>query len=108
MKQKARLLAEKISKEERKNKSQLVYCNQGEEENDFWDELAIPDDEHVAQVTDYLDPDDFQPCRPVLYQVVLGVDFLELPQIQYKKLVPTLLETKCVYILDTNTDLFIW
>lgn len=108
MRQKARLLAEKISKEERKNRSELVYCNQGEEENEFWDELVIPDHEQVAQVVDYLDPDEFEPCRPLLYQVVLGVDFLELPQIQYKKLVPTLLETKCVYILDTNTDLFIW
>lgn len=108
MKQKARLLAEKISKEERKNKSELLFCSQGTEENEFWDQLLIPDDEIVAQVTDHLDPDEFEPCRPILYQVVLGVGFLELPQIQYKKLVPTLLETKCVYILDTTTDLFIW
>jgi len=108
MKQKARLLVEKISKEERKNRSTLVFCSQGEEEDDFWDQLDIPDEEEVAQVKDYLDPDDFTPARPVLYQVVLGMGFLELPQIQYKKLTSELLETKCVYILDTSTDLFIW
>lgn len=108
MKQKARLLVEKISKEERKNKSVLVFCTQGDEEDEFWDQLEIPDEEDVAQVHDYLDPDDFQPPRPVLYQVVLGIGFLELPQIQYKKLESSLLETKCVYILDTATDLFIW
>lgn len=108
MKQKARLLAEKICKEERKNRSTLTYCNQGSEENEFWDQLAIPDDEMVAQVRDYLDPDSFTPLHPVLYQVVLGMGYLELPQIQYKKLTPSLLETKNVYILDTNTDVFIW
>lgn len=108
MKQKARLLVEKISKEERKNKSTLIFCNQNEEEDEFWDQLHIPDEEDIAQVNDYLDPNDFEPPKPVLYQVVLGMGFLELPQIQYKKLSSSLLETKCVYILDTATDLFIW
>lgn len=108
MKQKARLLAEKISKEERKNKSELIYCTQGEEPDDFWDQLHIPDEEWIAQVHDHLDPDDFHPVKPLVYQVVLGMGFLELPQIEYQKLHPLLLDTKCVYLVDCHTDLFIW
>ena len=108
MKQKARLLAEKIAKEERKNKSQLIFCNQGAEEDEFWDELVIPDDQIVAQVIDHLDPETYQPKRPIIYQVVLGMGYLELPQLDYKKLTPSVLETKCVYIIDTYSDLFIW
>ena len=108
MKQKARLLAEKISKEERKNKSELIFCNQGLEPDEFWDELEIPEEEEVAQVKDHIDPDSFVPTRPIIYQVVLGMGYLELPQVDFKKATSSLLETKCVYIIDTKSDIFIW
>uniref|UniRef100_A0A3Q1FFD5 FLII actin remodeling protein n=1 Tax=Acanthochromis polyacanthus TaxID=80966 RepID=A0A3Q1FFD5_9TELE len=69
---------------------------------------------------------DFSPIRPKLYKVGLGLGYLELPQINYKlsvehkdhkikldtlpelRLLQSLLDTKCVYILDCWSDVFIW
>lgn len=47
---------------------------------------------------------------PRLYQVQLGMGYLELPQVEIpeQKLVHTLLVSKNVYILDCFTDLFVW
>ncbi|XP_010140739.1 PREDICTED: protein flightless-1 homolog, partial [Buceros rhinoceros silvestris] len=70
-------------------------------------------------------PDDFQPHKPKLYKVGLGLGYLELPQINYKlsvehkkrlkadllpemRLLQSLLDTKSVYILDCWSDVFIW
>lgn len=108
MKQKARLLSEKINKEERKNKSELIFCAQGDEPEEFWDELKLPDSENVMKIIDHLNPEHFKPIQPVLYKVGLGMGYLELPQVEYKKLESSLLETKNVYILDCHSDLFIW
>ena len=107
MKQKARLLAEKINKEERKNKSELIYCVQAHETVDFIEELKVKGETKV-EVIDHVDPEKFEPFKPVLYKVGLGLGYLELPQVDYRKLTSSLLETKNVYILDCYTDLFIW
>lgn len=53
---------------------------------------------------------DFKPVVPKLYQVKLGMGYLELPQVEvpHSKLVKSLLETDNVYILDCFLDLFVW
>ncbi|KAI1292098.1 Protein flightless-1 [Halotydeus destructor] len=110
MKQKARLAAEKMNKEERKNKSNLVYCNQDDEGNEFWMYFLGSGfkDEEIPVIQDKFDPESFQPFQPRLYKVGLGMGYLELPQVDYKKLSPSILETKNVYILDCHADLFVW
>lgn len=108
MKQKARLLAEKMNKEERKNKSELIFCTQGDEPDEFWDEMRMPGVVDVTEIVDHLNPEHFKPMQPVLYKVGLGMGYLELPQVEYKKLTSSLLETKNVYVLDCHADLFIW
>lgn len=150
MKQKGRLLAEKVNKEERKNKAEIVFCVQHDEPEDFWNEIyglnkkkhkfstqldgnsfenrheesevttePIPD-EDVTITIDYKQAakdvqeqselDSFKPFHPILYQVGLGMGFLELPQIEFRegKLKPSLLDSKNVYILDCSSDLFVW
>lgn len=54
--------------------------------------------------------DNFVPSIPRLYQVQLGMGYLELPQVEIpeQKLVSSLLASKNVYILDCFTDLFVW
>jgi hypothetical protein len=62
----------------------------------------IVQQEHVAE--------GFEGIVPRLYQVCLGMGYLELPQVEvpHNKLVPTLLNTKNVYILDCLSDVFVW
>jgi hypothetical protein len=151
MKQKGRLLAEKVNKEERKNKAEIVFCVQHDEPEEFWKEVyglnkkkhkistqidssfgnrteesevsadPIPnlDDEPpisidfkqaAKDVQEQTDLDNFKPFHPLLYQVGLGMGFLELPQIEFRegKLKPSLLDSKSVYILDCSSDLFVW
>ncbi|XP_053550578.1 protein flightless-1 homolog [Bombina bombina] len=117
---KARLFAEKINKNERKGKAEITLLVQEQETPEFWDVLGGQPEEIKPCV-----PDDFQPTRPKLYKVGLGLGYLELPQINYKisvehktrpkvdllpemRLVQSLLDTKCVYILDCHSDVFIW
>ncbi|XP_076366000.1 FLII actin remodeling protein isoform X2 [Tachypleus tridentatus] len=108
LRSKARLLAEKINKNERKNHSEIVSFSQGQEESCFWKHFGLsepplnPPQPHVSA--------DFEPIPPRLYQVGLGMGYLELPQVEVRqnKLVPALLNTKCVYILDCVADVFVW
>ena len=53
---------------------------------------------------------DFVPAAPRLYQVRLGMGYLELPQVEvpHGKLVNTLLNNRNVYILDCYLDVFVW
>uniref|UniRef100_T1GF46 Gelsolin-like domain-containing protein n=1 Tax=Megaselia scalaris TaxID=36166 RepID=T1GF46_MEGSC len=94
LKSKSRLLTEKINKIERKNKADLMIENQGEETEEFW--------KHVDE--------NFTPHLPRLYQVQLGMGYLELPQIEIpeQKLTQSLLNSKNVYILDCYSDVFVW
>lgn len=81
-KQKARLLGEKLNKEERKNKAELVFCDQGEEPEELLRELFLdsPDDDGLLlpktlprvpfksiDLSDNFEVDSYQPPRPVLY-----------------------------------------
>ncbi|ELV14016.1 Protein flightless-1 like protein [Tupaia chinensis] len=117
---KARLFAEKINKNERKGKAEITLLVQGQEPPEFWEVLGGEPAEIKTHV-----PDDFWPPQPKLYKVGLGLGYLELPQINYKlsvehkkrpkvelmpgmRLLQSLLDTRCVYILDCWSDVFIW
>uniref|UniRef100_W8BIH1 Protein flightless-1 n=1 Tax=Ceratitis capitata TaxID=7213 RepID=W8BIH1_CERCA len=107
---KTRLMAEKINKTERKNKCEIIVELQGEESEDFWKNFGVdPDEVSKKKILQHV-PDNFEPVTPRLYQVQLGMGYLELPQVELgdKKLVHTLLNSKNVYILDCYTDLFVW
>ncbi|RWS26348.1 hypothetical protein B4U80_01102 [Leptotrombidium deliense] len=110
MKQKARLLAEKINKDERKNKGEIVNFNQGDELDEFWNLLGVRESERVDNIVEHIDFERYRPISPILYQVCLGMGYLELPQVDFEdgKLKPSLLDPKGVYILDCSTDLFVW
>lgn len=58
---------------------------------------------------EHVDPD-FTPVVPRLYQVRLGMGYLELPQVEvpHGKLVNTLLNNRNVYILDCYLDVYVW
>lgn len=108
---KARLMAEKINKTERKNKCDILVDMQGEESPEFWEALDLLPEE-VAELPppqEHLD-ENYAPVQPRLYQVQLGMGYLELPQVELpeQKLSHTLLNSKHVYILDCYTDLFVW
>uniref|UniRef100_A0A8D1GPT6 FLII actin remodeling protein n=1 Tax=Sus scrofa TaxID=9823 RepID=A0A8D1GPT6_PIG len=117
---KARLFAEKINKNERKGKAEISLLVQGQEPPEFWEVLGG----EPAEIKKHV-PDDFWPPQPKLYKVGLGLGYLELPQINYKlsvehktrpkvelmprmRLLQSLLDTRCVYILDCWSDVFIW
>ncbi|XP_042294344.1 protein flightless-1 homolog [Sceloporus undulatus] len=117
---KARLFAEKINKNERKGKAEIILLTQTQETPEFWEVLGGQPEEIKTNV-----PDDFRPPRPKLYKVGLGLGYLELPQINYRlsvehkkrpkvdllpemRLLQSLLDTKSVYILDCWSDVFIW
>ncbi|KAK7939843.1 hypothetical protein WMY93_003169 [Mugilogobius chulae] len=82
---KARLFAEKINKNERKGKAEIITLMQTQEPPTFWEVMGGQPEEIKKHV-----PDDFSPMRPKLYKI------------------QTLLDTKCVYILDCWSDVFIW
>nr|CAD7257477.1 unnamed protein product [Timema shepardi] len=109
-KSKARLMAEKINKNERKNKADIQTEMPGDESADFWrafgDNDGLPPEEPIAE---HVDPD-FAPAAPRLYQVRLGMGYLELPQVEvpHGKLANTLLNNRSVYILDCYLDVFVW
>ncbi|XP_062999669.1 protein flightless-1 homolog [Elgaria multicarinata webbii] len=117
---KARLFAEKINKNERKGKAEILLTTETQETPEFWEILGGQPEEIKINV-----PDDFKPPRPKLYKVGLGLGYLELPQINYRlsvehkkrpkvdllpemRLLQSLLDTKSVYILDCWSDVFIW
>uniref|UniRef100_A0A7N8X4Q5 Protein flightless-1 homolog n=1 Tax=Mastacembelus armatus TaxID=205130 RepID=A0A7N8X4Q5_9TELE len=82
---KARLFAEKINKNERKGKAEIITLLQNQEPPGFWEVVGGQPEEIKKHV-----PDDFSPVRPKLYKV------------------QSLLDTKSVYILDCWSDVFIW
>uniref|UniRef100_A0A8C4R4D1 FLII actin remodeling protein n=1 Tax=Eptatretus burgeri TaxID=7764 RepID=A0A8C4R4D1_EPTBU len=120
-KTKARLFAEKINKNERKGQAEIVLLIQGEETEEFWEILGG----QPSAIKPHL-PDDFHPSKPRLFKVGLGQGYLELPQVNYKllvehknkkicaelfpqqRLVQSVLDTYNVYLLDCQTDVFVW
>lgn len=69
--QKARLVGEKLNKEERKNKAELIFCEQGDEPPELLEELNLTDPLpkvpfKTIDLSDDFEVDNFQPIRPVL------------------------------------------
>nr|XP_053631207.1 protein flightless-1-like isoform X2 [Cherax quadricarinatus] len=110
---KTRLCAEKMNKEERKNSAEIHTLVQGKENNDwpqFWAALGLEEgEEEDLEIEEHVDHK-FVPVVPRLYQVGLGMGYLELPQVDVPegKLIQKLLSTKNVYILDCFCDVFVW
>ncbi|KAL1132057.1 hypothetical protein AAG570_010015 [Ranatra chinensis] len=109
-KSKARLLAEKINKNERKNKAEIVMEPLNDESSEFWKALGEesgnrPEEPIIEHVSD-----EFVAAIPRLYQVKLGMGYLELPQVEmpHSKLDHALLNSRNVYILDCYLDVFVW
>ncbi|RVE69257.1 hypothetical protein OJAV_G00076050 [Oryzias javanicus] len=101
---KARLFAEKINKNERKGKAEITTIMHSQEPPDFWELLGGQPEEIKKHV-----PDNFSPIRPKLYKVGLGLDHkVKLDTLPELRLLQSLLDTKCVYILDCWSDVFIW
>ncbi|VEN43871.1 unnamed protein product [Callosobruchus maculatus] len=110
LKSKARLMCEKINKNERKNKAEIISEATGSESKEFWTILGAPEGEKPEEPPKEHVDVNFTPVTPRLYQVQLGMGYLELPQVEvpHGKLVNTLLNSKHVYILDCYLDVFVW
>ncbi|KAF7288043.1 hypothetical protein GWI33_000097 [Rhynchophorus ferrugineus] len=110
LKSKSRLLCEKINKNERKNKAEIIGDIVGDESKEFWDTLGLSNYVSIQDaITEHVDSN-FMPVAPRLYRVQLGMGYLELPQVEvpHGKLANTLLKSKNVYILDCYLDVFVW
>ncbi|XP_012274985.1 protein flightless-1 isoform X2 [Orussus abietinus] len=109
LKSKARLMAEKINKNERKNKASILTELMGLESEDFWKYLGLSERPESTSIVEHVDVN-FTPITPRLYQVKLGMGYLELPQVEvpHGKLVNTLLNSRNVYILDCYLDVYVW
>ncbi|CBY08311.1 unnamed protein product [Oikopleura dioica] len=123
VKSKCRLIADKINKYERKGLSEVILVYQGYEESDFWQLLGgMPDKVRPLELQQFRGP-----RSPRLYKVCLGSGYLELPQLNYRtsidhnpknqprlnllphlRLLPSLLDSKGVYILDCTGQIFVW
>lgn len=107
VKSKARLLATKVNKNDKKNKGEIFTETQGNESEDFLTLIGLNPDEEYSFASEETD----RPKRgPRLYTVQLGLGYLEMPQVEIpqQKLVHTILNSKSVYIMDCHADLFIW
>lgn len=104
---KARLIADKIKKHERKNKCSIFTVRAGIEADEFWEILGEPLEEPVP-----LSPvaGSSPEALPILYKAGLGQGYLELPQVNLPqgKLHQSLLHSSDVYILDCHSDIFLW
>lgn len=60
----SRLFAEKINKNERKGKAEIITLIQNQEPPSFWEALGGQPEEIKKHV-----PEDFSPVRPKLYKV---------------------------------------
>lgn len=72
-------MAEKMNKNERKNLSEIITMRQGDETEDFLKSLEVEDISTISPPTENA-CDTFVQIRPTLYQVGLGMGYLELPQ----------------------------
>ncbi|PVD37897.1 hypothetical protein C0Q70_00499 [Pomacea canaliculata] len=87
--------------------TQSVHMERNQETADFWRLIGGPPEQlevKESPLTILMRPD------PKLYRVGLGKGYLELPQVEIpkKQLVSKLLDTKCVYVLDCISDVFVW
>ncbi|KAK6187545.1 hypothetical protein SNE40_005543 [Patella caerulea] len=104
---KTRLIAEKINKNERKGKSEIISVAQKDELPDFWRAVNGPPKDMEVKISPITN---VKVADPRLYKVELGKGYLNLPQVEIpnNRLVQTLLDSRCVYILDCITDIFVW
>lgn len=107
VKSKARLLATKMNKNDRKNKSEIFTEIQGNETADFLTLIGLDPENDFEIATQVVE---MAKRGPRLYSVQLGLGYLEMPQVEIpsQKLVHTILNSKSVYIMDCHADLFIW
>lgn len=108
LKSKARLFAEKMNKEERKNKAEISAEPQGAEPKGFWRELGQPEGTLPANPPQEHVTANFTWAAARLYRVELGMGYLELPQPDATPLHRNLLLTRNVYIMDAHNDVFVW
>jgi hypothetical protein len=80
MRSKTRLFAEKVNKNERKGRAEIESVNQWLEPKEFWTALTGQENRPEEPIVEHV-PSDFQPGRPKLYQLRLGMGYLELPQL---------------------------
>lgn len=106
---KIRLFAVRMNKRDRKGKSEIETCNQRKVPEEFWIEFHGSPNPPEEPIVEHV-PLDFEPERKKLYNVQIGMGFIELPQIELKNgvLKQNMLQTKCVYILDCTSDIFLW
>ncbi|CAB3403082.1 unnamed protein product [Caenorhabditis bovis] len=106
---KARLFAERLNKRDRKGKSEIETCRQVRTPPEFWKALTGSETPPDVKIIEHV-PESFVAERKRLYRVNIGMGFLELPQIELAKGIAKqeMLHTKCVYILDTGSDIFLW
>ncbi|KAH0567748.1 hypothetical protein KQX54_013165 [Cotesia glomerata] len=107
LKSKSRLMAEKINKNEKRFQAEIVTEIMGMESNEFCSCLGVDKSNLVIKNHDEAD---FKISIPRLYQVRLGMGYLELPQVEVSrsKLTPDHLNSKNVYIVDCYSDVFVW
>ncbi|XP_063682429.1 protein flightless-1 homolog isoform X2 [Bolinopsis microptera] len=112
---KATLFAEKINKLERKNKAKITVITKYESEKQqlFFSMLegdaSVISEPAGEKVEDY--DDAYSVPTPKLYEVHLGVGYLELPQLEFsvnRPMTQQMLRTQRVYLLDSFTDVFVW
>uniref|UniRef100_A0A914YJP1 Gelsolin-like domain-containing protein n=1 Tax=Panagrolaimus superbus TaxID=310955 RepID=A0A914YJP1_9BILA len=106
---KIRLFAVRMNKRDRKGKSEIETCNQRKVPEEFWNEFHGSPDAPEEPIVEHV-PLDFEPERKKLYNVQIGMGFIELPQVELKSgvLKQNMLQTKSVYILDCTSDIFLW
>ena len=65
-----------MNKNERKSQAELINIVQSKEVEEFWEYMKCPPNKIFKEIY----PEDWQPNRPILYKVGLGMGYLELPQ----------------------------
>ena len=78
---KARLVAERINKQQRKNNAEIIHVRQGYEDHEFWKHFGGLD---VGKLTESIELEKYKPKNLKLYKVVFGKGYLELTQVNYR------------------------
>ncbi|CAK5060797.1 unnamed protein product [Meloidogyne enterolobii] len=106
---KVRLFAVKMNKRDKKGKAEIESCNQLKTPDEFWEALTGSKTKPEEPIFEHI-PEDHKPERKRLYEVQLGMGYVELPQIELKNdiLYKEMLKPKCVFILDCTSELFVW
>lgn len=116
-----------MNKRDRKGKAEIESCNQYKTPEEFWQALTGKEIFHfftIPRIYFYSSgiskkpeepifehiPQDRMPERKRLYEVQLGMGFLELPQVELKHgvLHKEFLKPKSVFVLDCSSELFLW